>query len=985
MHRTQIFSCAVIVVVGLLGGARGVVAAPSGPMAEAEEFFEKQVRPMLVQNCVSCHGPKLQESGLRLDSRDQMMKGVEGHPIIVPGHPETSRLISVTRYDGDVQMPPEGKLPEKDLAVLVKWVKMGAPWPAHDPASGTAAPATTVPDMEARFQKARANHWAFQPLRRPPLPKLQNQSWCKTPVDNFILAKLEQAGIKPSPAVNRRTLLRRVTFDLTGLPPTAEEVAAFEQDKSPNAYAKVVDRLLASPKYGERWARHWLDVARYADTKGYVFTEDGRYPYAYTYRDYVVRAFNEDLPYNRFVLEQLAADQLPLGDDNRALAAMGFLSVGRRFGNNQQDIIDDRIDVVSRGLLGMTVACARCHDHKYDPLPTEDYYSLYGVLGSYVEPEDLPLIGKPDDTPAYREYLAQLAKLEDEVNTFKTEKAAEYQEQVRNHVGDYLAQILIERYKKTPDREDFEFIFAKGQPRPSVVRRWNDYLNRHARERGGVFGLWHRFGGVTEDEFDAGAAKIIAALQSEPNGSAAKSKDPATNALVRQAFLKAPPKSMEDVVRTYDRLLADVLKQWQEQSAAAAKAGKPIERLADPAAEELRLVLFGPDSPASIDPELVKGLLDQGESTKLNRLKAKVNELKVRSPASPPRAMVVLDPPQPMNPQVFIRGNPGRRGKAVPRQFLRIVAGDQRQPFQKGSGRLELAEAIVRPDNPLTARVLVNRIWMHHFGSGLARQASDFGLRSDPPSHPELLDYLASTFIEEGWSIKKLHREIVLSNTYQQSSNDRPELEQIDPENRLLARMNRQRLEFEAVRDSILAVAGTLDPTIGGKPVNLTKQPYSLRRTIYGLVDRQDLPDMFQVFDFASPDVSTEQRARTTVPQQALFAMNSPFVLEQAQKLAGRALEGTTEQRVRALYRMALERDPSPEEVEFGVKFVAAQQAAWPKPAPPVQAAATTPAKPAKPTKGKQPEPPAPPPPPLTPWAMYAQVLLLTNEFMFID
>ncbi len=451
MYRTRILSCAVLVVAGLVGAGRPALAAPTSATTEAEEFFEKQVRPMLVQNCLSCHGPKLAESGLRLDSRDQMMKGAEGHPIIVPGHPETSRLISVTRYDGDIQMPPEGKLPEKDLAMLVKWVKMGAPWPAQTtPSEPPAAAAATGPDMEGRFRQARAKHWAFQPLGRPPLPKVQNPGWCQTPVDNFVLARLERENIKPSPAVDRRTLLRRVTFDLLGLPPTAEEVAAFEQDKSPNAYAKAVDRLLASPKYGERWARHWLDVARYADTKGYVFTEDGRYPYAYTYRDYVVRAFNEDLPYNRFLLEQLAADQLPLGDDNRALAAMGFLSVGRRFGNNQQDIIDDRIDVVSRGLLGLTVACARCHDHKYDPLPTEDYYSLYGVLGSYVEPEDLPLIGKPDDTPAYREYLAQLAKLEGEVTAFKTEKAAEYQEEVRSHVGDYLAQILIERYKKTP-------------------------------------------------------------------------------------------------------------------------------------------------------------------------------------------------------------------------------------------------------------------------------------------------------------------------------------------------------------------------------------------------------------------------------------------------------------------------------------------------------------------------------------------------------
>ncbi|HEV3021108.1 MAG TPA: DUF1549 and DUF1553 domain-containing protein, partial [Pirellulales bacterium] len=505
--------------------------------------------------------------------------------------------------------------------------------------------------------------------------------------------------------------LRRASFDLTGLPPTAAEVDAFEQDPAPDAFAKVLDRLLASPRYGERWGRHWLDVARYADTKGYVFTEERRYAYAYTYRAYVIKAFNDDLPYDQFILEQLAADRLAAegqSADPSRMAAMGFLTLGRRFLNNQHDIIDDRIDVTARGLLGLTVACARCHDHKFDPIPTKDYYSLYGVFASSSEPKEGPLLAQPQQTPEFVAFDKELKAREQAVADFKEKNKAE--------------------------------LAAK---------------NRKFRDE-------------------------------------------------------------------------------------------------------------------------------------LTALQKKVDAWKAASPAAPPRAMVLEDLPQPREPHVLLRGNPGNEGPKVPRQFLAVLAGDKRQPFKNGSGRLELAHAIASPDNPLTARVLVNRVWLHHFGNALVRTPSDFGVRSEPPTHPALLDWLAATFMDDGWSLKRLHRLILLSSAYQQASDERADCAALDPENRLLWRMNRRRLDFESMRDSYLAVSNGLDRALGGRPIDIWAPPFSPRRSVYAYLDRQDLPGVFRVFDFANPDVSNDQRPRTTVPQQALFAMNSPFVLDQVRRLAAR-------------------------------------------------------------------------------------------------
>ncbi|HET6883307.1 MAG TPA: PSD1 and planctomycete cytochrome C domain-containing protein [Pirellulales bacterium] len=920
--------------------AAGVLyAAEATP--EQLEFFEKQVRPVLVERCQKCHGAEKQESGLRLDRREAALKGSDSGRMIVPGEPDKSPLIEAVRYQGDTQMPPAGKLPEVELTALVKWVQMGAPWPADQ--SGSGEPKTGAP---APSQNLAAKHWAFQPVTRRALPDVKQTDWCENPVDRFVLHELEAKGLSPSAKADRRTLLRRVTFDLIGLPPTPEEVEAFEHDASPDAWARAIDRLLASPHYGERWARHWLDVARYADTKGYVFTQERRYPFSYTYRDYVIRAMNGDLPYDRFVCEQIAADQLPLGDDNRALAALGFLTLGRRFMFNVHDIIDDRIDVVSRGLLGLTVTCARCHDHKFDPIPSADYYSLYGVFASSKEPDDEPLIGVPEETAEYAQFKQQRAELQKAVEDYRTQKHAELEKLFRSQAGDYLAQLIRERPGEPPYEEPMLSI-APGDLRPPMVDRWRQFLKQTAASRHAVFLAWHELAAIPPAEFSQKSGEVF-----DRWSSAAETGQP-INALVRQRLIERRPATMMDVARLYGELFTEADKAWNE----ARQATPPGERLADSAQEELRQVLYGANSPVVLSEELAQRLVDREVRDQLTALQRKVDELEATSPAAPARAMAMVDAPQPVEPHVFIRGNPGRPGERVPRQFLAVLSRGQREPFKQGSGRLELAQAIASRDNPLTARVLVNRVWMHHFGSSLVRTPSDFGVRTNPPSHPGLLDWLAASLMDDGWSLKRLHRMILLSSTYQQASIERPDCAAVDPENRLLYRMNRRRLDFESMRDSYLAVADRLDRGLGGRPVDIWAQPFSGRRSVYAYIDRQDLPGVFRVFDFANPDVSIDQRPRTTVPQQALFAMNSPFVLDEVRKLMARpeiAAEADTARRVQALYRLIFERAASDDEVELARRFVTA---------PPISSEASK----------------------LSPWELYDQALLSANEFMFVD
>jgi hypothetical protein len=716
--------------VAVLGGiANSRLPAADDKLDPAQvEFFEKRVRPLLAANCFPCHSSELAEAGLRLDARAAALTGGDSGPALIPGEPDKSRLVEAIGYRNvDLRMPPKGKLADEQIGVLTAWVKMGAPWPEA---------AVRAPAPEAGFKVTAKDRefWSFQPVKQPPVPDIRNpKSEIRNPIDRFVLAKLEEKGLRPSPAADKRTLLRRVTFDLVGLPPTPEEMDAFLADDAPDAFVKVVDRLLASPHYGERWARHWLDVARYGEDQAHTF-EARKYPDGYRYRDWVVRAFNSDLPYDRFLTMQIAGDLLDGPDRADNLAATGYFAMGPvYYGRAVADELDDRVDTLARGLLGLTVACARCHDHKFDPIAAKDYYALQGVFAS----------------TDYKEYVL------------------------------------------TPE------------------------------------------GGLDEQ-----------AVQ-----------DP-TDKMIRDKKKDAPRQPV-------------------------------LHALAEKA--------------------------------------------------------------KPANARVHIRGDSAKLGEEVPRRFLTVLTSDTPPPFTQGSGRLELARAIASADNPLTARVMVNRVWHHLFGRGIVGTPSNFGTLGDRPTHPELLDWLASRFIAQGWSVKALVRDIVLSATYQQASRFDEANTRTDPDNHLLWRANRRRLEVEPWRDAMLVVAGNLDDTLGGPAVDLSNAE-NRRRTLYAAVSRHNLDPLLRLFDFPDPNLTSDRRPVTSVPLQQLFVLNSPFMARQAKALAVRVMGGAElddAARIRRAFLLVYGRMAREAEVKLGVEFLAAAGS--------------------------------------DAWEKYAQVLLSANEFAFID
>ncbi|MDR3622251.1 MAG: PSD1 and planctomycete cytochrome C domain-containing protein [Paludisphaera borealis] len=886
------------------------VAARAESPADVEDF-EKHVRPLLVEHCQSCHGPEKQKGGLRLDSRPMMVEGGDTGPALEPGKPDESLLIRAVRQTGDLKMPPKKALSKEQVAVLERWIAAGAPWPqASTPAAATR-------------KEIWARHWAFQPVADPKPPAV-GSDWGRNPIDAFIKAKLDAAGLSPSPAADRPTLIRRASYDLTGLPPTVEEVAAFVADPDPDAFAKLVDRLLASKAYGEQWARHWLDVARYSDTKGYVYGREERFfVQSAAYRDWVVNAFNKDLPYNRFLLDQIAADQAD-PDDPSALAAMGFLTLGRRFLGVTPDVIDDRIDVVTRGTMGMTVGCARCHDHKFDPIPTADYYSLYGVFVNCTE-RLVPLAEPAVKDEAFEK---ELKKRRDALRDGTAASREEASKRVRGRVAEYL---LVQQDLSSVPAEGFDTVLYEKDLIPGFVRRWNAYLDKLAKADDPIFRPWRRFAALAPAEFAAKSAEVTRDL--------ARDGAPPLNPLVASAF-STPPSTIREAAERYGKLFAEVDRLWGE----ARKAKPDAATLPEPAVEALRRVLYAPDeSPCYVPDEPIvttEWFFDSANVVKLWTLQGEVDRWLINSPQAPPHAVAVVDRAELREPRIFKRGSSANLGDEVPRRFLQVVAGPDRKPFANGSGRLELAKAIVDPDNPLTARVWVNRLWTHHFGAGLVRTPSDFGIRSEPPSHPELLDWLARRLVSEGWSTKAIHRLILLSSAYQQRSNGPDDLaararsEDKDPENRLLWRMNPHRLSFEEARDSVLAVSGELDPRMGGRAVDLFAAP-NVRRTLYGLVDRQFLPGVLRVFDFANPDLHIPTRSETTVPQQALFAMNHAFFADRARTLAARLPSDDPDAAVGFLYRSIYQRDPTPDQARAAREFVASAAAESAPIAPP--------------------------------------------------
>jgi hypothetical protein len=738
-----------------------VVGTAPAPSVQDLQFFESRIRPILVDRCYKCHSREADKikGGLMLDTREGMLHGGDTGPAVEPGKPEDSLIVDAISYkDADLQMPPKGeRLSDQQVSDITAWIRMGAPDPRSLVAKGSSS----------TYGGVGRDHWSFLPVRKPVVPVVDDPAWCRTPVDNFILTKLEENSMKPNPPADKYTLIRRATFDLTGLPPTEEEVQRFLVDDSPEAWAKVVDRLLASPHYGERWGRYWLDVARYADTKGDTpQREDPRYPFAWTYRDYVIDAFNSDKPYDKFILEQLAADRLLSEDirahratsataDQRPLAALGFLTLGNRFENSTNDIINDRIDVTSKAFLGLTVSCARCHDHKFDPIPTADYYSLYNVFANTSEPKEEPWLHPMERSPELEAYLA------------KMEAAGAAKMNVELGLRDLRRSELPETERGAKRRELFKQLYLANK--------------------------------------------------------------------------------------------------------------------------------------AMIDLEF--------------------------SPAAPPKADVLIDVATPRDYPVLLRGEAQNKGPVTTRHFLSILSPDPKHPtpFRNGSGRLDLARAIASPTNPMTARVLVNRVWQQHFGTGFVSTPDDLGNQSAPPTNPELLDYLASRFVEDGWSIKKLQRLIMLSSVYQEASTGVPQYAETDPDNKLQWRYNVRQLDFEQMHDSILAIAGTIDLTMGGRPVPIGSEGFATRRAVYAFIDRRNPAEILTQFNFPNPSVPTGKRFLTQVPQQQLFLMNSPLVIETARKLVHTpefmALT-TDELRVAQLYIDVFQRPPTAEEIRLCLHYV---------------------------------------------------------------
>ena len=732
-----------------------------------------------------------------------------------------------------------------------------------------------------------SDHWAYQPVTRPSVPSVDNFSWASGEMDCFILAKLRENGMRPARRANRRVLIRRVTLDLTGLPPASGEVDRFVVDDSPGAYRRVVERLLASPRFGERWGRHWLDLARYADTKGYLAGNQARlFTHSYTYRDYVIDAFNADLPYDRFIIQQVAADKLDLGEDKRPLAAMGFLTLGRRFLNNPHDIIDDRIDVVTRGFMGLTVGCARCHEHKYDPIPMADYYSLYGVFASSHEPGDKPFISEAVDPIQRAAFEREHRQREDNLNNYQREQYARIREQVKRQTGDYIW--AAHRSAKVPAAK-LDELARKAKLDPDLTRRWMHHLTKRRESGDPTFATWFALAKLDAKSFGEQARAAL-------DGESLDKAHPAVRAALQDLD------SLEAVAKALGQLLY--------------KAGENQPRL--------REVVYSDTSPAKLSDGDVMRVMEVKGREGIRSRRRKFDELEGEHPGAPNRAMVLLDNAQPHNPRIFLRGNPGSKGDAVPRRFLAVLSGKERRPFEGGSGRLEMARAIADPQNPLTARVMVNRVWQRLFGSGLVITPSDFGVRAEPPSHPKLLDFLTADFIENAWSIKALIRGIVTSSTYRQGETLQPEFAERDPGNRLLWQMNRKRLDFEAMRDSVLSVSGSLSLQQGGRSVRIDDKPDANRRTVYAFVNRQNLPNLFRTFDFAGPDTTCPQRFTTTVPQQALYLLNSPFIETQAKRLSKRVEVRAVadDSRIRVLYRLAYQREPSAGELVLARQFV---------------------------------------------------------------
>ena len=882
---------------GLWGALVGIFLLSSARGAAADlgvDFFEARIRPLFVENCQECHGPKKQRGGLRLDSRAAWERGGEGGAVIVRGNPNASRLMAaVRRTDADTAMPPKRALDARQIEDLERWIAMGAPDPRE---------VSSERPLALRASDAKGL-WPYSPVRR----ERREVGGVAETIDQWVDAGIEARALKPTAPVDWRTLARRVSYGLTGLLPDAKEVEGLVRAGTEDAYFGFVERLLASPAYGEHMARKWMDLARFSDTKGYVYArEEKRYVHAAAYRKWLIDAFNADMPYDRFVRLQVAADQYCEAGDPH-LAAMGFLTLGRRFLGVTPDIIDDRIDVVTRTLLGVTGACARCHDHKFDPVSTKDYYALYAMFRSSRESLEPLNVSTGSDGAEVRSEIATKAEaLRSVMSKRREEQMARVRKSVDRHL---LAQRELDKY---PD-ELFGQLLDGADLNPVFVRAWEHFLADPAPERRRVSVAWNAYAALSEEGFASGAAAVHARLQAMGSEQ--------ISPLVRDAFQKVP-ESIAEVAELYQRVFTDVEQRWNE----SLKENPQLVAHRDGEVEVLRRLLFDPSGPCGIPDEHISNIensFTNGAVTEVWKAQGELDRAILKAGMGEAYATVLRDRERPVDGWVFKRGNPTQRGEAVSRRLPEIFGGGA---VVAGSGRRELAEMIASPDNPLTARVMANRLWAHHFGNGIVSTTSDFGVQGGNPSHPELLDFLAKTLVDRGWSLKELHRLIVRSRAYRRASTGADAAFELgqrsDPDNRWLWRGPTRRLSFEELRDSWLVAAGQLvERGSGGDPVSATNG----RRSVYSNVDRDRVPAALGIWDFANPDIPVPVRLETTVPLQGLFGLNHPMVLARARGLERRVEKesaGVLTSKVRSVYRHLYQREMGDEELDAALAFL---------------------------------------------------------------
>ena len=1001
------------------------------PIASAQpntDFFESKIRPLLITHCLKCHGDDKQESDLRLDSPEHWKRGGLSGPAIIPGKPEDSLLLlAVKNNDPNLQMPPgKTKLNLQEIAYLEQWIREGA-----------IAPSEPTSTPLAKLTLAQADEfWSFKPAIRPTPPSSESiDRWSWTPVDHFILSRLESEGLSPTPVADKRTLIRRATFDLTGLPPTPEEIQAFINDKQTNAFHKVIERLLDSRSYGERWGRHWLDVARYADTAG----DGADYPVreAFKYRDWVIDAFNADQPYDEFLREQIAGDIIASTGPEQLYAsrvtATGFLAIGKRYGykpspDYQHLDFADVIDSVGRSLLGLTVGCARCHDHKYDPISTEDYYALYGIMQSTTwafpggeeqkHPSHFPALVPPEKA---RQLETERKSV---LDSFNREHALLVQERQKNDTNWIAGGLDLGMEEQELGKPLSTPWFCAG---PVEIREASQspYRNVHPKGTRGV----HVGSGLNTDGIryafpsklkatDVDAISFNVDFRTQPEARqkgayrfylgqgvvqslAVEFSITPTDFAIRngaewetlRSLKTGEWYSLQVVINPQEKSFAGVIGTPDDLTRFADKQTAPnwngivdcficdgIGHVPGPASARdidnigLQQTPFG----GTDSPEVMARILTDADEQRVLEVAHKLADLEKRKTtmvATPVYEVAYgVQEGTPVDAHIQLRGEPAKQGRQVPRRFLQVFGAQQLPTGYSGSGRMQLADWITSPENPLAARVLVNRVWRWHFGRGIVSTPSDFGFRGARPTHPELLDWLTAEFIASNWSIKHLHRVMMTSRVYQLSSISQSEKPQIDPDNSLLWRYTRRPLDAESMRDAMLAVSGNLDhskaqshpfPDVNTwgftihHPFHAVYQ--SNHRSVYLMQQRNHRNPYLELFDSADPNVSIGKRQPTVTPTQTLFLMNSKFVHDQANALAQRILNAakTTEQRLQLAFEIVHGRQPSDSDFQAAIEFVTTYNEQSPRPNPPASQ--------------------------LEIWSGLSRVILTSNSFLFVD